>query len=82
MNYIKSIVKKNIKLYLFLKKQRIKYSYNDKDFNNLISENFKLIEDLTKKNYFQHSKERYYKLKGTKKNIAAVEINNSCNIGQ
>ena len=38
MIFLKSLIKKNIKLYLLLKKQRIKFSYKNKDFITLIND--------------------------------------------
>ena len=80
-NNITSLVKKNTpKLYTLLKDIKHRYIYNQRYFNQILSSNLNLIDNILKEKYEDWAKAHYLKEKKTFNNVAVIEINNSCNI--
>jgi len=75
------LLKKNTpKFYTLLKDIKHHYIYNQKYFNQLLSNNLNLIDHILNNKYEDWAKDIYFKDKKTVNNVAVIEINNSCNI--
>ncbi len=74
-------VKKNTpKFYTLLKSIKHRYIYNQRHFNQLISKNLDLIDNILEKKYEDWAKDIYFKKKNSIADVGVIEINNSCNI--
>ena len=54
--------------------------YNQRYFNQLVSKNLDLIDNIMEKKYEDWAKDNYFQKKNSVGDVGVIEINNSCNI--